>query len=208
MGKKLFKKMVVFVVAAALVISSGAGVFAASSSEVGAVKSISSVETYSSKSVKITWTKVANASKYYIYKNGKKVGEATGTSFTLKGLKAGEQYTLSVAAVAKDGKTTGAKTTIKDKTSSKRWMKNIKVKKVKKGKKKATVTWKKVSGATGYQILYSKDGKTWKSKFINGGSKTKTTIKKLSKGKWYVRVRPVKSGYLGVLTKKYSVKVK
>ena len=131
-----------------------------------------------------------------------------GTSFVLKGLKAGEKYTLAIAAVAPNGKTVGKKTAVKSNTLTKRWMKSIKVTKVKPGKKKVTIKWKKISGATGYQVLYSKNGKTWKSKFIKGGKKTSTTIKKLSKGKWYVRVRAVKSGYLGVLCVKKSCKVK
>lgn len=209
MGKSILKKMVVFVVAAALVISSGVGVYAAGpSSQVGAVKSLNSTESYTKRCVTITWAKVSKATKYKVYKNGKLVATVKGTKYVLKKLKAGEKYTLAIAAVAPDGKTIGKKTTIKANSASKRWMKPVKMKKVKAGKKKATVTWKKVSGATGYQILYSKDKKTWKSKFVKGGKKTSTTIKKLSKGKWFFKVRPVKSGYLGVRTVSYSCKVK
>ena len=208
MGKKFARKMVVFMIAAAMVLSSGIGIFAASSSEVGAVSNVNSVEKVGTNSTTITWKAVDGASGYIVYKNGKQVAKVSGTSYVLKGLKAGETYTISIAAIAKDGTTIGAKTAIKGKTSSMRWMKTVKVKKVKKGKKKATVTWKKVKGATGYQILYSKDGKTWKSKFVKGGKKKKATIKKLSKGKWYVRVRPVKGDYLGALSATKTVKVK
>lgn len=208
MGKSIMKKMVVFVVAAALVISSGASVFAASSSEVGAVKSVNSDIKYTQKTTVITWTAVSDASAYNVYKNGKFVKQVKGTSFTLTGLKDGETFTIAIAPVAKDGKTVGAKTVVKGKTLSMRWMKNIKIKKAKKGKKKATVTWKKVKGATGYQILYSKDGKTWKTKFVKGGKKTKATIKKLSKGKWYFKVRAVKGNYLGGYSKTKTAKVK
>lgn len=208
MGKKILKKMVVFAVAAALVISSGAGVFAASSSEVGAVKSVNSDIQYTKKTVTVTWTKVANASAYNVYKNGKFVAKVTGTSYTLKGFKDGQTFTLAIAPIAKDGKTVGKRTVVKGKTLTMRWMKNIKIKKAKKGKKKATITWKKVKGATGYQILYSKDGKTWKTKFVKGGKKTKATIKKLSKGKWYFKVRAVKGNYLGGYSKTKTAKVK
>ena len=209
MGKIFLRKMVVFVLTVALVFSCGASVFAAgSSSQVGVVKSVKSVESYSKKSVTITWSKVKGATAYKVYKNGKLIKTVKGTSFVLKGLKAGEKYTLAIAAVAPNGKTVGKKTAVKSNTLTKRWMKSIKVTKVKPGKKKVTIKWKKISGATGYQVLYSKNGKTWKSKFIKGGKKTSTTIKNLSKGKWYVRVRAVKSGYLGVLCVKKSCKVK
>ena len=208
MGNKFMRKMVATFVALALVFTSGIGVFAASSSEVGKVSSINTVEKVSSKSVAISWPAVSNASAYVVYKNGKQVAKVNGTSFTLTGLKAGETYTLSVAAVAKDGKTIGTATSVTGKTASSRWMKSMKFKKIKKGKKKATITWKKVKGATAYQIAYSKDGKTWKYKWVKGGKKTKAVIKKLSKGTWKFKVRAVKGSYLGEFSKVKKVKIK
>ena len=208
MGKNFVRKMVVFMIAAAMILSSGASIFAASSSEVGVVKNLNTVESYNKKTVKITWKATPNASAYKIYKNGKVVKTVKGTSVTLKGIKANSKYTLAVAAVAKDGKTIGKKTTIKGKTISMRWMKGIKVKKAKPGKKKATFKWKKVKGATGYMIMYSKDKKIWKTKFVKGGKKTSATIKKLKKGKWYYKVRPVSGKYLGVECGLKTVKVK
>lgn len=207
MGKKFARKMMIFVIAAAMVLSSGIGVFAADSSQAGKVSNLNSTEKYGNKTVVITWGKAENATSYNVYKNGKKVATVTGTSYTLKGLKDGEMYTLTVAAVGKNGKE-GTRVAIQNNTQTKRWMKSIKVKKAKKGKKKATFKWKKVKGATGYQIRYSKDGKTWKTKYVKGGKKTKTTIKKLSKGKWYYRIRAVKNGYLGVQSGTNTVKVK
>ena len=207
MGKHFVRKMVVFMIAAAMILSSGAGVFATSSSQTGLVKSVKTVENYGKKSVKITWKKANGAIKYKVYKNGKLVKTVKGTSCTLTGIKAGSKYTISIAPVAKDG-TIGKKTAVKGMTYSKRWMKTITVKKAKPGKKKATIKWKKVKGATGYQVLYSKDKKTWKYKYVKGGSKTSTVIKKLKKGKWYYKVRAVKSGYLGGVCNTRSVKVK
>ena len=208
MGKHFVRKMVVFMIAAAMILSSGAGVFATSSSQVGVVKSVKSVENYAKKSVKITWKAAKGASAYKVYKNGKLVKTVKGTSCTLTGIKAGSKYSISIAAVAKDGKTIGKKSAVKGMTYTKRWMKTITVKKAKAGKKKATIKWKKVKGATGYQVLYSKDKKTWKTKYVKGGSKTSTVIKKLKKGKWYYKVRAVKSGYLGGVCNVRSVKVK
>lgn len=59
-------------------------------------------------------------------------------------------------------------------------------------KRKLTVKWKKVKGATHYQIKYRvKGAKKWKSKTV-AGSKSSLTIKKLKKGKKYqYKVRSV-----------------
>lgn len=59
---------------------------------------------------------------------------------------------------------------------------------------KATITWKMVSGATGYVIEYSTKknfkGKTTKQIIIKKGTKTKAKLKKLLKGKkYFVRVK-------------------
>lgn len=65
-----------------------------------------------------------------------------------------------------------------------------------KGKKKAAlVKWKKVTGASGYQIQYSKD-KTFKSGIksstVKKGSTLSKTIKIKKKGRYYFRVRAYK----------------
>ena len=63
--------------------------------------------------------------------------------------------------------------------------------KVKRGKKKATLTWSKISGITGYQIQMSKNGKKYKTiKFIKKSSTSKFIKKKLkSKKKVYFKIR-------------------
>ncbi len=67
--------------------------------------------------------------------------------------------------------------------------------KAKTAKKSINLSWKKVSGASGYQIQYSqkKNMKGAKKKTVNGSKKTKATIKKLkSKKTYYVRIRAYK----------------
>lgn len=62
-------------------------------------------------------------------------------------------------------------------------------------KKQAKATWKKVSGAAGYQIQYSTKSnfKGKKTLPVKGGKKTSAVIKKLSsKKKYYVRIRAYK----------------
>ena len=61
--------------------------------------------------------------------------------------------------------------------------------------KKATVTWKKVSGAAGYQVTYSLKKKFKNAKTITvSASKAKTVLRKLKKNKkYYVKVRAFKT---------------
>lgn len=205
MGNKLMKKMVAVFVAVAMILTSGIGVFAAGSPEVGAVSNVDSYAHYGNRTMDVFCDPVANANKYDVYLNGALAGSGTTPSVALSGLTAGACYDIVV--VASNSSSSKASVAV-NKTMSKRWFKTMKIKKVKKGKKRATLRWKKVKGATGYQIAYSKDGKTWKYKFIKGGKKTKATIKKLSKGKWYFKIRPVKGNYLGILSGQKSCKVK
>lgn len=87
---------------------------------------------------------------------------------------------------------------------------------LKKGKKQFKVSWKKVSGVTGYQIQYSTDKKFKKGNktiTVKGAKKTSTTIKKLkSKKTYYVRIRAYKTSkgnkVYSSWTAKKSVKVK
>lgn len=73
----------------------------------------------------------------------------------------------------------------------------VKIKKVKATKKgkKATVTWKKVSGAAGYEVTYSLKKKFKNAKTVTvSSSKAKAVIRKLKKNKkYYVKVRAFKT---------------
>lgn len=194
MGKKLARKLFAVVMTLALVLTSGLFVFA-DSPTVGKTSSVSSAGSYSKKSFAVTWKAVKGAESYNVYVNGKKVKSGvTGTSYTVTGLKANGTYNIQITAV-KGGKE-GKKSELVNKTLNKRWMKTAKIKKAKSGKKKVTLTWKKVSGATGYQVLQKKNGKWVVIKTL--GKKTKVTIKKLKKGKYQFRVRPIKGNWLGI----------
>lgn len=74
--------------------------------------------------------------------------------------------------------------------------KTTKIRKVQSPKsRRMKLTWRKVSGADGYVIQYSKKSnfKSRKTKLIQKGSTTSTVIKKLSKGsRYYVRIRAYK----------------
>ena len=83
------------------------------------------------------------------------------------------------------------------------------------GKKSLTVKVRKVSGASGYQVLYATNKKMTGAKVttFKGGKKTKLKVSGLKKGKtYYVRYRPYKNKggriYYGVLKKTLKVRVK
>ena len=81
-------------------------------------------------------------------------------------------------------------------------------------KKQATIKWKKVSGANGYQVAYSLKKSFKKAKTVKvSASKVKTTIKKLTRNKtYYVKVRAYKNyrgqTYYGSYSKVKKVKIK
>ena len=79
-------------------------------------------------------------------------------------------------------------------------------------KKKLNVKWKKVSGATGYEVMYAKNNK-FKGKKTVTVKKNKVTLKKLKpKKKYFVKVRAYKTingnTYYGKWSKTVKVKVK
>ena len=61
-------------------------------------------------------------------------------------------------------------------------------------KKKLNVKWKKISGATGYEVMYAKNNKFTKGKKTVKVKKNKVTLKRLkSKKKYFVKVRAYKT---------------
>lgn len=204
MGKKFMHKLFAVAMTLALIMTSGAFAFA-NSPTVGTVAKVNSEAQFSKKTMKVSWKAVKGAEKYKVYLNGKLKKTVTGTSCTLKGLKDGSKYKIQVAAV-KSNKA-GKKSKVYTKTRTMRWFKVAKKVKAKAGKGKATLTWKKVKGATGYQVCEYKNG-TWMVVKSVGKSKTKAVVKNLGKGTHKFRVRPIKGDYLGILCGTKSVKVK
>lgn len=88
------------------------------------------------------------------------------------------------------------------------------LKTVKGAKKKMTVTWKKLKDAKGYEIVVAKNKKGTKAAktYVVKGNKSKKVIKKLKKGKYYVKVRVYKYYKGNTIYSEYSavksVKVK
>lgn len=144
--------------------------------------------------IKLSWKKVSGATGYQvqIYKNKKWVTIKTtsATSYTATKLSTATTYKFRVRAYksVKGTKTYGsysATVTTTTKTSAP-------VITVKAGTKKATVTWKKVKGATGYEVYRSRKKTSGYKKVATAkkASTVKFTSTKLTKNKtYYFKVR-------------------
>lgn len=128
------------------------------------------ISKYADTSVKLSWKKVSKAKGYIIYQYNsakkkwtKKATTTTNSaSYTIKKLTPGTAYRFAVKAYIQpeDGKQVVSKsyTSLYAATAPKTV--NFKVTP---GKKKATITWTKVKGATGYTVYYkTKSQKAWK----------------------------------------------
>ena len=179
-------------------------------------KTSSLTATQSTDSIKLTWNKVEGATGYIVYQynsstgNYKKIKTISSdtTTYTVKNLKAGTTYKFAVKAFAKcDDVTLQAETYKEISTCTKPATPTVKITA---GSKKATLSWGKITGATGYEIFMKNDA----GKYEKIGTTTKTTYtkKSLKSGqKYYFRVRAYKTlGGKNIYSdyKTYSVKVK
>ena len=166
----------------------------------------------SKKQVKVSWKAVKGVTGYKVAyrKAGAKkwtVKSTKKTSYTIKNLKKGERYQIRVRAVGKNG-------AMSKWSSIKRVYMNRMTASVKPGKKSVTVSWKKNSKASGYQIMYSYSSKMTNAKTISvSKSKTSYKIRNLKKGKKvYVKIRAIRkySGkkYYGVYSAVKNAKTK
>lgn len=136
-------------------------------------------------SVKLSWKKVANATGYrvYIYKNNKwtKVANTTKTTYTVKDLKSGTTYKFAVKAYNKTDngtvwadsyKTVSAMTKpgVTSKITATTTENTVKL------------SWKKVTGATGYRVYIYKNNRWTK---VADTTKTTNAIKNLKSGTKY-----------------------
>lgn len=167
------------------------------------IKAVQSAAT----AVKVSWGAVGGAGSYDVYRSvsaGKgyaKIGSAKTASFTDKKVKAGKTYYYKVAISGSNNMSAAAKVSV---------LKAPKVL-VKAGKKKITVSWKKVSNAKGYKVYVSaKSKKGYKLKAaVKGKAKTKCVIKKLKrKKKYYVKVAAYRGSGKKIVVGKQSSAVK
>lgn len=164
-------------------------------------------KTVTSTTVTLSWKKVTGATQYIVYysTNGKKWSstKTKKTSVTLKKLSANKKYYFKVQAVK--GSLKGDESAKLTASTAVAAVTSLKAK-----TKKATsitLSWKKVTGATGYEV-YKQEGKKWKKIGTIKKSKTTTyTVKKLKKNTSYkFKVRAVKSKTAGDFSKVLTVK--
>ena len=180
-------------------------------------------------SVSLSWSKVKEAEGYEIYqKKGSKyqfVLDTTDTKAVLKKLKSGTGYSFKIRAyVVVNGHKNYSpysdvcKTATKPKKTSISSIQKLKRKKSGSGYYyRATVKWKKASGATSYKLYCRRAGSSYKS-YIGTYKKTKATVSlywsRYSRGskKYTYYVVPVKKyaqkEYIGAYSKGKSYKFK
>lgn len=140
----------------------------------------------SNSAIKLSWSSVSGASGYTVYRyNGKKwtaIKNTTATSFTVKKLKAGTGYKFKVRAyVNADGKRYSPYSDIgyfatKPKKTSISSISKLKKKKSGVGYYyRATIRWKKASGANRYKVYYRIPGSSYKY-YVGLYKGTKATV--------------------------------
>ncbi len=155
----------------------------------------------STSQIKLSWGKVSGANGYEIYqynsskKTWKKIKSTTSTAYTVSKLKSGATYKFKVIAYknVNNKKIYGAFSSVIT-TATK--PSTPKITSLTSKSKKANLKWKKISGASGYEVYMatSKKGKYSKIKTISKGSTVKYTKSKLKKNKkYYFKIRAYKT---------------
>ena len=146
--------------------------------------------------IAVSWDKDNDAAGYTFKVNGvvtEPTATETGFIYEDNAANVGATYSFEVRPyiLYKEGKIEGRnyKATVVPKVKLSKGA----ITSLKKGTKSFTVKWKKVSGASGYQVSY-KVGKKTSKKIVNGGKKTSLKVTNLKSGKKYtVKVRAWKT---------------
>ena len=141
--------------------------------------------------LKLNWSKVngANGYRVYVKVNGqwKALGNTKSTTYVHKKLETGKSYTYTVKAYKNTKSGTVWSSYDKKGITGKASLSAPSLRKAKRtSAKKATLSWKKVNGASGYVVYRKTNNGRWQIvKKITKGNITSFTDKKLSKGKKY-----------------------
>lgn len=141
--------------------------------------------------LKLNWSKVNGADGYraYVKVNGqwKALGNTKSTTYVHKKLETGKSYTYTVKAYKNTKSGTVWSSYDKKGITGKAALSAPSLRKAKRtSAKKATLSWKKVNGASGYVVYRKTNNGRWQIvKKITKGNITSFTDKKLSKGKKY-----------------------
>ena len=143
-------------------------------------------------SVKLSWPGRENVRYYYVYTGaGKYVGKTTSTSYIISKLSTNKKYSFKIRAGLLGGRYTSysAVKSVRPVPAAARVT-------TKAGTRKVTVSWSKVSGASGY-FVYRAATRTGKYVKVKSTSSTSWTNTRLKKGRYYyykVRAYRVVSG--------------
>lgn len=162
--------------------------------------------------VKVSWDKVGGATSYYVYrkagsaKSWSKIATTKNASYTDKNVKSGTTYKYCVRAV---------NSSIKSKYGSSsyetiRFLSAPKLGSIKTSKSGVTITWNKVTGASGY-VIYRQtgSGKYKKLATVSGKSTVKYVDKTAKKGTTYsYRVYATYGSYKSSYKSSLSIKDK
>lgn len=213
MGTKFSKRLVAVLIALVMVMASAMTVFAAGSTSPGqgetevSIVNLGTNDSFLNKTFRFKW-RGENAKSYKAWMRQK--GQTSWTKkatnnqyYEWKGLKTNGLYEFKAEAI------NGNKSAVS--TTSYRWMQSVKAtgKSPKKGQLR--ITWPKVSGATGYQIEYSKSKSMSSPKYAYPSASATSYTLKVGSGTWYWRIRPYKksgNSYVGIYNGIQSVKVK
>ena len=141
--------------------------------------------------LKLNWSKVngANGYRVYVKVNGqwKALGNTKSTTYVHKKLETGKSYTYTVKAYKNTKSGTVWSSYDKKGITGKAALSAPSLRKAKRSSaKKATLSWKKVNGASGYVVYRKTNNGRWQIvKKITKGNITSFTDKRLSKGKKY-----------------------
>lgn len=141
--------------------------------------------------LKLNWSKVNGADGYRVYVkvNGqwKALGNTKSTTYVHKKLETGKSYTYTVKAYKNTKSGTVWSSYDKKGITGKAALSAPSLRKAKRtSAKKATLSWKKVNGASGYVVYRKTNNGRWQIvKKITKGNITSFTDKKLSKSKKY-----------------------
>mgnify|MGYP002624861349 CR=1 FL=1 len=202
MNKKNFKKIFSIMLCLAMIFGMiiPINIYAASGSKKITTPSDVSISA-GYNSVTISFKKISGAKKYQIYQASKKNGKykcvktAKNTKITIKNLKTNVRYYFKVRAINGSKKSSFSKV-----VSIKTKLETPKITAKAKNESRIDISWKKVAGATGYEI-YRSEAVSGKFVKISNTKKLSYSDRKLKAGtKYYYKVRAKK----GKAYSKYS----
>lgn len=147
----------------------------------------------SDSTINLSWAKIAGATGYEIFRNGKYVTRTSKSSWSDSNRTNGSKYTYNVCAYYE--KLSLKSTSAKSLTDTIYRLTRTNIKKITSGKKKITVNHYQNSKATGYKIQYASNKNFTNSitKTIKGYKNSTTTLTtNYGNRTYYVRIRPYK----------------